>query len=69
MPKRKRDVVQRHHIAYDPEIIVPIRQTEHWVLTQIQRLGKPYSKGFIDSLRSIVALYGPGAEELVKDPK
>ena len=67
MAKRKRDVVQRHHIAYDPEVVVPIRQTEHWALTQIQRLGKPYSKGFIDSLRAIVALHGPSAEPVSKE--
>lgn len=67
-PKKipKRDIVQRHHITYNPEVAVNIRQTEHWALTQIQRLGKPYSRGFIRSLAAVVALYGPTAEEVTK---
>lgn len=62
----KRDIIQRHHISYDPEVVVSIRQTEHWALTQIQRLGKPYSRGFIQSLAAVVALHGAAAEEVSK---
>lgn len=71
LPKKKkipkRDIVQRHHITYDPEVVVNIRQTEHWVLTQVQRLGKPYSRGFIQSLAASVALHGGSAVELTKE--
>lgn len=64
--KKKREIVQRHHITYDPEVTALIRQTEHWVLTSIQRLGKPYSRGFIHSLAVVIALHGPESQELTK---
>jgi len=48
MEKRLKKV-QRHHITYDPEVIVPIFQGEHWTLSLIQRR-KHVSRGFILSL-------------------
>lgn len=66
--KEKRNIVQRHHITYEPEVTVLIRQTEHYALTCIQRIGRPYSRGFIQSLAAVVALHGPAAEEVVRDP-
>ena len=47
-PKRKKrkqpkDVIQYHHIRYpnhpDGELVVPVFQTEHWLITQLQRFG------------------------------
>lgn len=68
LKKEKRNIVQRHHVTYDPEVVVLIRQTEHWALTGIQRLGQPYSRGFIQSLAAVVVLHGPAAEELMPHP-
>ena len=56
-------VIQRHHASYNPEIIFRVTRTEHFMLTRISRMKKPYTRGFIDSLRVLVALYGPEAEE------
>ena len=42
--------VQRHHITYTPEWIVPIFRGEHFLLTQLQRR-KHVSRGFIQSIQ------------------
>ena len=47
---KKQPVVQRHHISYDPEIIVPIFKGEHFILTLLQ-WRKWHSKGFCRALR------------------
>ena len=48
MAKRLKKV-QRHHITYDPEWVVPIFIGEHWTITQLQRR-KHVSRGFIISV-------------------
>ena len=54
MSKRKKSVIQRHHIVYadegkGPEVVVLVYQGEHWAITQLQRRRK-ISKGFIEAL-------------------
>ena len=56
--KVKKQIVQWHHISYDPEIKVPIYKGEHWQLTKlIRKLNlskyKKFSKGFGLSLISV----------------
>ena len=48
MEKRLRRV-QRHHITYDPEWVVPIFQGEHWLISNIQRRVH-VSRGFIEAV-------------------
>jgi hypothetical protein len=64
MPRKR--VVQNHHIFYETktpkggvrqrEVIVPVFQGEHYILSQIQRL-KPEncSKGFVAGLEVLIA--------------
>lgn len=49
--RRKPNVVNVHHVSYDPEIIAYIYQGEHMVLTHLQRRTKNISQGFIDCLK------------------
>lgn len=51
-PKRKRNVIHKHHISYDPEIIVKIYSGEHWAITQLERRTKNVSKGFIECIKA-----------------
>ena len=56
-PKRKPqkkikrgNVINRHHLCYDPEIIVKLFRKEHWAMTFLGRLN-PISRGLIRALR------------------
>jgi len=53
-PKRKRLVIQPHHIRYkdDPkgEWVVNVWKGEHWILTQANRR-KKVSLGFVEALQ------------------
>ena len=62
MPRR-RTVIQRHHISYEPEVVVTVYKGEHWILSQIQRR-KNFSKGFMTSLKVVVALNEDTAKDL-----
>ena len=55
----KKVVWQRHHLSYDPEIVVRIRRSVHWIATQIQRfkgLHKDEKKALIDAVKRQVLL-------------
>lgn len=52
---KKCRVIQNHHISYDPEVIVPIYQGEHWLVTQLDRR-KYISKGLIKTIDVWLAL-------------
>ena len=56
-------VIQKHHISYDPEIVVSVYKGEHWILTQLQRR-KRVSKGFVKSLNVWLAQHEHKAIEL-----
>ena len=43
-------IVNRHHLSYEPEIIVRIYRKEHWLFTYLGRLN-PISRGLIRGLR------------------
>ena len=33
----KKQIYQRHHIQYDPEVVVKIRRKVHWLITMMNR--------------------------------
>ena len=35
--KKKKTVFQKHHITYEPEVVVKIRRKVHYVITLLQR--------------------------------
>lgn len=43
---------QKHHISYEPEIIVTLYKGEHWAITQLNRRTKKVSKGFIKCIKA-----------------
>jgi len=49
--KRKQNVIQRHHICYDPEILVKIYKGEHYAITMLNRRTKNVSWGFINCIK------------------
>ena len=56
---------QRHHISYDPEMVVTIYKGEHELLTKLDRYERrTISAGFIRALKSWIALNEHRAEEL-----
>ena len=57
-------VIQKHHICYDPEIVVPIYKGEHWVITQLSRR-KNISQGFCTALKVWLALNEKKAKNLL----
>jgi hypothetical protein len=61
--KKKRQVIQRHHISYDPEITVALTRGEHWAVTQLNRHKRP-SRGFITCLKVFIALHEGDAKEV-----
>jgi len=46
---KAKDVIQRHHNSYEPEIVDYVRRTEHHILTVMQRMTTP-TKGFLHAL-------------------
>ena len=46
-------IIQRHHITYDPPLVVYVRCTEHWILTTLQRMKVP-TKGFLIALKHYI---------------
>lgn len=57
--------INRHHISYEPEIIVKIYSGEHQILTLLDRYEKrTVSKGFIRALKVWLALNEHRAREI-----
>jgi hypothetical protein len=52
-PKKKKLVVQTHHITYEPERTVKIYKGEHFLLTRMQ-WRKNVSRGFLEALLQYV---------------
>lgn len=71
MPKYKGRNVQNHHIQYGnkehklPDLVLPVYQGEHWILSQIQRL-KPSncSIQFVRAARLLFDVIEPFAEPI-----
>lgn len=75
--KFRKPKVLNHHIVYgydgcthkQLDIEVPIYDTEHYILTLLQRRGKYISKGFIRALGFFIWQHGEDAKELhLKQP-
>jgi len=49
--RRKPNIVNRHHVSYDPEIMAYMYQGEHQIITLLERRTKNVSQGFIDCLK------------------
>jgi len=63
---KKERITNRHHISYNPEIVVVIYRGEHEILTKIERYSKKtLSAGFIRALKSWIALNEHRAKELI----
>ena len=50
----KKQIIQNHHISYDPEIVVKIYKGEHWAITILNRRKKNMSKGFLRCLQEYI---------------
>ena len=50
----KKQVIQKHHICYDPEITVKIYKGEHWAITILNRRKKNMSVGFLRCLQEYI---------------
>ena len=59
----KKNIIQYHHLSYNPEIVVPIYKGEHYLITLLNR-HKKISLGFIKSLKVFIALNENEAEDL-----
>ena len=69
MKKRKKLIIQKHHLIYpsdkhkQEEVVEKIYKGEHWILTQLNRR-KNISKGLIKSLKLWILLNEDKAEDL-----
>lgn len=59
-----KQVTQKHHISYDPEIVVTLYQGEHWTITVLNRRKKNMSKGFLRCLKEYIAQHEDQAVDL-----
>ena len=64
MAKRK-TVIQRHHLSYDPEVTVILYKGEHMILTWLNRR-KRISQGIIVALDTWLAQHRYNAVKLTK---
>ena len=62
----KKQVIQKHHISYNPEIVVKIYKGEHWAITILNRRKKNMSKGFLRCLQEYINIHKDEAEDLDK---
>ena len=60
----KKQIVQTHHISYDPEITVKIYKGEHWAITILNRRKKNMSKGFLRCLKEYIKKHEKEAVDL-----
>ena len=52
--KRKKMIIQRHHLSYNPEITVMMQRKEHYYIGLLNRFTKPVSKGFLIALKQFI---------------
>ena len=52
---KKPECWQKHHVSYEPEVLVRVTRAEHYYLTCLMRFNA-FSKGFRESLREIMAI-------------
>ena len=63
MAKKKKRVIQWHHISYDPEWKVPMYQGEHYEITRLNRY-KNISVGLLTTLKVFIAQHEHDAHDL-----
>lgn len=49
--RRKTNIINIHHVSYEPEIVAYLYSGEHYIITQLERRTKNVSQGFIDCLK------------------
>ncbi len=64
MPKKQ--LIQKHHISYDPEVVVKLYKGEHWAITVLNRRNKNMSKGFLRCLKEYIQAHEQDAIDLDK---
>ncbi len=57
--------IQKHHISYNPEIVVKIYKGEHWAITILNRRKKNMSKGFLRCLQEYIDKHKDEAVDLL----
>jgi len=51
MAKKKKSIINKHHISYDPEIVVKIWKGEHQILTRLSWTKRAPSKAFVIEIK------------------
>jgi len=60
---KKKIIIQKHHISYNPEWIVKVRRAEHFYITRLNNF-KTLSRGFLRALLVFVIKHWKEAKEL-----
>lgn len=60
----KKQVIQTHHISYNPEIVTKIYKGEHWAITILNRRSKNMSQGFLKCLQQYINQHQEHAVDL-----
>lgn len=60
----KKQQIQKHHLSYNPEVIVNVYKGEHWAITILKRRSKNMSKGFLRCLKEYIKEHEEDAVEL-----
>ena len=57
-PKKKScDIIQNHHLSYEPEHLVKMSKTEHWLITSLNRHTVKISMGFLQALANYIVIH------------
>ena len=60
----RKQSTQKHHISYDPEMVVTLYKGEHWAITVLNRRNKNMSKGFLRCLLKYIEEHREDAVDL-----
>ena len=60
----KKQLTQRHHISYEPEVLVTLFKGEHWTITILNRRKRNMSVGFLRCLQMYIAEHEDKAVDL-----
>lgn len=53
MKAKRKQIWQKHHIYYKPEVLVPVTRAEHFYLTRLSFF-KGFSKGFRKAIKTML---------------
>ena len=62
----KKQIINIHHISYEPEVTVKLYKGEHWAITVLERRKKNMSVGFLRCLKAYIAKHEKHAVDLDK---